>query len=324
MNNNALISLVVTVFNEEQNVAPLIKAIRTELQGLDYEVLFVDDGSKDQTVNQVKAHATPRIKLVRLQRNYGQALAMAAGIQEAKGNYIVTMDGDLQNDPADISTLLDTLIKGNYDLVTGFRKERQDHFWFRKFPSRLANMLIRFLSGVHIRDYGCSLKIFRAGIAREMGLYGELHRFIPILVHLQGGRIAEIPVNHHARKFGVSKYGFGRVFKVISDLMLLLFFQKYSQKPMHLFGMLGLMGILLGGAINGYLLVQKILGYDIWGRPLLILGTILLLGGIQLVTFGFIMEMMMRTYYESQGKTPFRIREIYTGRENEKMVAEYY
>jgi len=324
MNSTPLISLIVTVFNEEQNVTPLIKAIRTQLQGLDYEVLFVDDGSKDQTVNQIKLHATPRIKLVRLQRNYGQALAMAAGIQEAKGNYIVTMDGDLQNDPADIPTLLHTLVEGNYDLVTGFRKERQDHFWLRKFPSRLANMLIRFLSGVYIRDYGCSLKIFRADIAREMGLYGELHRFIPILVHLQGGRIAEIPVNHHARKFGVSKYGFGRVFKVISDLMLLLFFQKYSQKPMHLFGMLGLTGIFLGGAINGYLLVQKILGYDIWGRPLLILGTLLLLGGIQLVTFGFIMEMMMRTYYESQGKTPFRIKEIYTGRANEEMVAEYY
>lgn len=240
MDNNALISLVITVFNEEQNVAPLIETIRTSLQGLNYEALFVDDGSRDQTVNQIKLNATPRIKLVRLQRNYGQSLAMAAGIQEARGNYIVTMDGDLQNDPADIPRLLQTLVEGNYDLVTGFRKERQDHFWLRKFPSRLANMLIRFLSGVYIRDYGCSLKIFKADMAKEMGLYGELHRFIPILVHLQGGRIAEIPVNHHARKFGVSKYGFGRVYKVISDLMLLLFFQKYRQKPMHLFGMLGI------------------------------------------------------------------------------------
>jgi glycosyltransferase involved in cell wall biosynthesis len=307
------ISIVITVLNEKENIKPLIDKIQASLVAYYFEVVFVDDGSIDGTVKEIKNLANEHIKLVRLQKNYGQSLAMAAGIQQAIGAYIVTMDGDLQNDPADIPLLLSKIKEDDFDLVAGNRLKRKDGFILRKLPSYLANSLIRKLSGVHISDYGCTLKIFRAELAKELGLYGELHRFIPILAQLQGARITQLNVNHHPRIHGKSKYGLGRTFKVMSDLLLLIFFQKYALKPMHLFGTIGLISVITGCIINVYLLIVKLMGQDIWGRPLLLLGIIFLLGGIQLITFGFNAELLMRTYYESQNKTPFKVREVFKG-----------
>ncbi len=307
------LSVVITVLNEIENIAPLLDNIRAALHGFDYEIILVDDGSTDGTPDKVKSVADERTKLVTLYRNYGQTAAMAAGIDHATGRYIVTMDGDLQNDPADIPAMLEKLKTENWDVVAGNRKNRQDGMLLRKIPSKIANKLIRGLTGVHIHDYGCSLKVFTRDIAKRLGLYGELHRFIPILAVLQGGRITEMDVNHHARIHGTSKYGIGRTFKVVSDLALMIFFQKYFRRPIHFFGPLGIGTFILGALVNTYLLILKILGYDIWGRPLLLLGVLLILAGIQFITFGLIAELMMRTYYESQNKKTYEVREVYTG-----------
>jgi glycosyltransferase involved in cell wall biosynthesis len=250
---------------------------------------------------------------VELQKNYGQTAAMAAGIDQASGTYIVTMDGDLQNDPKDIPVMLEKIENENYDVIAGRRLNRQDNS-VRKIPSKIANAIIRWASGVHIHDYGCSLKIFKKKIAKNLGLYGELHRFIPILSQLQGARILEMDVNHHPRIYGKSKYGLGRTLKVASDLLLMTFFQKYFQRPMHLFGGVGIISFLIGLVINTYLLIEKILGNDIWGRPLLILGLIFLLGGIQLITIGFVAEIVVRTYFESQDKKTYIIKQIFVGK----------
>jgi glycosyltransferase involved in cell wall biosynthesis len=308
------LSLVIALMNEEQNIAPLLEQIRKAMNAFDYEVVLVDDGSSDNTVAEIRKHADERTKLIVFQKNYGQTQALSAGIDAATGDYIVTLDGDLQNDPTDIPAMLEKLESGGWDLVAGKRKNRKDGFILRKIPSKIANAIIRMLTGVYIADYGCSLKIFRADIAKNLGLYGELHRFIPVLAKLQGARITEMDVNHHPRTAGKSKYGIGRTFKVISDLMLMLFFQKYMQKPMHLFGTIGFLTFLAGVAINIYMLIEKILGHDIWGRPLLLLGITLVLGGIQLVMIGFFAEIQMRTYFESQDKKPYRIKRIYTGK----------
>ena len=198
-------------------------------------------------------------------------------------------------------------------MISGIRKNRKDGMFFRKIPSKIANYLIRSLTNVRLKDYGCTLKIFRSNLAKEMGLYGELHRFIPVLASIQGGKLGEIEVRHHPRKFGKSKYGIGRTTKVISDLLLMLFFQKYLRRPMHLFGGLGLLTLVGGMVINFYLLTLKILGQDIWGKPLLILGVLLVFTGIQLITIGIIVELLMRVYYESQQKRPYRIKRITIG-----------
>ncbi len=322
-NNTPEISVVITLLNERDNIAPLLTKISEALRNLSYEVILVDDGSTDGTVREIKKHAGEFVKLVKLSRNYGQSLAMAAGIHEAKGIYTVTMDGDLQNDPADIPMLVGKIKEDDFDLVAGNRKSRQDNFLVRKLPSRLANAMIRKFSGVNISDYGCSLKIFKTELAKELGLYGELHRFIPILAHLQGAKIAEVNVNHHARIFGKSKYGLGRTFRVASDLLLLVFFQKYVMKPMHLFGTIGLFSSIGGILINLYLLIEKLMGFDIWGRPLLVLGIILLLGGIQLITFGFLAELMMRTYFESQNKLPYKVKEIFVGNASQDIIKNH-
>lgn len=306
------LSVVITVFNEEDNVEPLLKQIYDSLDGIEYEVLMVDDGSTDKTVEHLLKHASSRVKIVELQKNYGQTAAMAAGIDQASGTYIVTMDGDLQNDPKDIPVMLEKIENENYDVVAGRRLNRQDNS-VRKIPSKIANAIIRWASGVHIHDYGCSLKIFKKKIAKNLGLYGELHRFIPILSQLQGAKILEMDVNHHPRIYGKSKYGLGRTLKVASDLLLMTFFQKYFQRPMHLFGGVGIISFLIGLVINTYLLIEKILGNDIWGRPLLILGLIFLLGGIQLITIGFVAEIVVRTYFESQDKKTYIIKEIFVG-----------
>jgi glycosyltransferase involved in cell wall biosynthesis len=305
------ISVVICLYNEEESIQSLIGSLDRSLSGIDFEVLMVDDGSSDRTVAEIQNNAKPWLKLIRLRKNYGQSSALAAGIDYARGQYIVTMDGDLQNDPSDIPMLLSTIESDDYDLVAGYRALRQDKFLVRKIPSALANFLIRISTNLKIRDNGCTLKIFKSGVAKDLKLYGELHRFIPLLAFLEGAtQICQVSVRHHARKYGKSKYGMNRTFKVASDLLLLLFFKKYMQRPMHLFGTLGILFILTGGAINTYFLVLKLMGEDIWGKPLLMLGILLLLAGIQMITIGLITELLMRTYYESQGKKPYNIKSI--------------
>lgn len=307
------LSVVITVLNEEENIRPLLAAIRQALHEVDYEVIFVDDGSSDRTREVIREEADARIILLELRKNYGQSTAMTAGIDHARGEFIATMDGDLQNDPSDIPMMLEKMLDEDCDVVAGNRANRQDGMVMRKLPSRAANFIIRNLTDVHIRDYGCTLKVFRREIASELGLYGELHRFIPVLAQLQGARIVQVDVKHHPRRFGRSKYGINRTFKVSADLMLMLFFQKYMQKPMHLFGPIGLAAFTAGALINIYLLVLKVMGQDIWGKPILILGVLLLLGGIQFITIGLIAEVTVRTYYESQGKKTYRVRRIFEG-----------
>jgi len=309
------LSLVVTVINEEDNIHPLIEEIRNALGGMDYEVVFVDDGSTDATRKRIKeaiqeAHDN-RLVLVELKKNYGQSTAMTAGIDHTKGKYIVLLDGDLQNDPADIPFMLDLLKKEDWDVVAGNRKDRKDGMFLRKIPSKIANYFIRRWTKVYIKDYGCTLKIFKREIAEDLGLYGELHRFIPVLAAMQGARITQVDVKHHARKYGKSKYGLGRTFRVMSDLVTMIFFRRYIQKPMHLFGTMGFISLFIGLIINIYLLILKILGHDIWGKPLLILGLIFLLGGIQLITIGIIAEISVRTYFEASNKKTYQVRKVY-------------
>jgi glycosyltransferase involved in cell wall biosynthesis len=308
------LSVIITLLNEEDNIAPLFASIRTALANYDYEMILIDDGSTDGTVARIKAQADHRTRLISFNRNYGQTAAMAAGIDHAHGDYIVTMDGDLQNDPSDIPAMLMKLKEEGWDVVAGNRKNRKDGMLWRKIPSRIANRMIRNLTGVFIRDYGCTLKVFRRDIALRLGLYGELHRFIPILAVLQGGKITDMDVKHHARIHGKSKYGIGRTLKVASDLMLMVFFQKYFRRPIHLFGPIGIISFMIGSMINMYMLVLKIMGQDIWGRPLLILGVSLVLAGIQFLTFGLIAELIMRTYYESQNKKTYHVREVFRGK----------
>jgi len=226
----------------------------------------------------------------------------------------VTMDGDLQNDPADIPKMMAKLEESGMDVVAGVRANRKDGFVLRKFPSKIANWIIRNTTDVRLTDYGCSLRIYKSDIAKNLGLYGELHRFIPVLAKLQGAKMTEVDVNHHARIHGESKYGINRTFKVMADLILMIFFQKYLRRPMHLFGGLGIITFGLGFAIDLYLVIYKfVTGADIWGRPLLLLGSIMILAGIQFITVGIIAEIMMRTYYESQNKTVYRLKETYIG-----------
>jgi glycosyltransferase involved in cell wall biosynthesis len=311
--NKPLLSVVITVYNEEDNIQPLLKATYAALSGMDYEVILVEDGSTDRTVAEVKKYANTRTKLVIFNRNYGQTTALAAGIDQATGEYIATMDGDLQNDPTDLPGMLQKAIDEEWDVVAGRRANRKDGFVLRKIPSKIANWIIRNSTNVHLKDYGCTLRVYKAEIAQNMGLYGELHRFIPVLAKQEGAKMTEVDVKHHPRIHGTSKYGLSRTFKVMADLILMLFFQKYFQRPIHLFGGLGLLAFLLGGIINVYLLALKILGEDIWGRPILILGFMLILGGIQLITTGIIAEIIVRTYFESQDKKTYRVKALYTG-----------
>jgi glycosyltransferase involved in cell wall biosynthesis len=304
------LSVVVCVLNEEDNVKPQIERIDAALQGMDYEIVYVDDGSTDRTLEILKSLPNPRLRVVALKKNYGQSLALMAGIDHAQGEYVATMDGDLQNDPSDIANMLRIAEEGGYDMVAGNRANRKDGMVLRKIPSRIANYIIRRSTGVYLKDYGCALKVLKADLAKDLGLYGELHRFIPVLAHLEGAKLTQVDVQHHARQFGQSKYGLSRTFKVVSDLLLMLFFKKYLQKPMHLFGNTGVMLFVAGLLINAYLLVLKILGQDIWGRPLLILGMLLLLGGIQFITIGIVVEIQMRTYFESQQKRPYKVRSV--------------
>lgn len=307
------LSLVIPIYNEAENIPLLINAITNSLKetNLIYEIICVDDGSIDGTVEVLKdtAKNNPHVKAIILRRNYGQTPAMSAGFANATGKIIVTLDGDLQNDPADIPLLVTKLEEG-YDLVSGWRKNRQDDTLTRLLPSKIANLIISKITGVKLNDYGCSLKAYRSELIADMNLYGELHRFLPALAYIEGAKITEIPVNHHARRFGKSKYGLGRTFRVIMDLLTVFFMKTFLTRPMHVFGFFGLFSLILGVIIGTYLTFLKLgLGQSIADRPLLILCVLLILTGVQLFSFGLLGELLMRTYHESQQRPIYRIRE---------------
>lgn len=313
------VSVVVPVYNEVESLPHLLEAIATALAPtqLTYEIICVDDGSTDNSAQFLKEQALSRtdLKAVILRRNYGQTAAMAAGFNYAFSPAIITLDADLQNDPADIPILLAKLEEG-YDLVSGWRQNRQDGAMRRLLPSKIANWLIRRSTGVDIHDYGCSLKAYRTEVVQDLNLYGELHRFIPALAYIEGARITEIPVRHHARRFGSSKYGLWRTFRVLMDLLTILFMKRFLTKPMHVFGLLGLTSMVSGTVIGVYLTWVKFgLGHNIGNRPLLILMVILLVTGVQLFCFGLLAELLMRTYHESQGRPIYRVREVVTNRD---------
>lgn len=305
------LSLVICVYNEEPNIKPLSDEIKKALAGIDFEAVFVDDGSTDGTRTEIKKINDDRFLLVELKRNYGQSSALQAGIDQAEGEYVALIDGDLQNDPADIPMMLKMIEEGEWDMVAGVRANRKDGMFLRKIPSKLANYMIRKSTGTKMKDLGCTLKIFTSETIKSIHIYGELHRFIPVLITLEGAtRITQVDVNHRSRSFGVSKYNLSRTTKVLSDLFLMLFFKKYLQRPMHFFGGLGIATLGIGVIINFYMLILKILGHDIWGKPLLLLGILLVLGGIQFITTGIIAELQMRTYFESQQKKPYRVKRV--------------
>lgn len=308
------LSVVVPVYNEEENIQYLYEQLSEVLEplGLEYEIICTDDGSTDRSFQLLSALAKedPRVKVIRFRRNFGQTAGFSAGFDYASGDVVITIDADLQNDPAGIPVLLEKMAEG-YDVVSGWRKERQDSFLSRRLPSKIANWLISRTTGVQVHDRGCSLRAHRKEIVKEMRLYGELHRFIPDIAAWLGASMAEVPVNHRPRKFGKSKYGLGRTFRVILDLITVRFLQGYSTRPIHIFGKLG---IGLGGV--GFLLalwlsVQKIvLRQSIGNRPALTLSVLLMVMGVQLVSIGLLGEMIVRTYYEGQHKPIYTVREI--------------
>jgi len=305
------LSLVICVYNEEPNILPLANEIKAALRDIDYEAIFVDDGSTDGTRREIRKINDERFILVELKRNYGQSSALQAGIDQAEGEYVALIDGDLQNDPADVPAMLKLIENEDWDMVAGVRANRKDGMFLRKVPSKIANYMIRNATGIHMKDLGCTLKIFTQETIKSIHIYGELHRYIPALITLEGAtRITQVDVNHRPRQFGSSKYNLGRTTRVISDLILMVFFKKYMQRPMHFFGNIGIVTLGIGVIINLYMLVLKILGQDIWGKPLLLLGILLVMGGIQFITTGIIAEVQMRTYFESQNKKPFRIKRV--------------
>lgn len=310
------LSLVICVYNEELNIKPLSEQIKNALKDFDYEAIFVDDGSTDRTREEVRAINDDHFLLLELKKNYGQSSALQAGIDAASGEYVALIDGDLQNDPADIPMMIKMAKEGEWDMVAGVRANRQDGAFLRKIPSKIANYLIREATGIRMKDLGCTLKVFTKEAIKSIHIYGELHRFIPALLALEGStRMTQVDVNHRAREFGKSKYNLSRTTRVFSDLILMVFFKKYMQRPMHFFGGIGIVTLGLGMLINFYLLILKIFGHDIWGKPILILGMILVMGGVQLITIGIVAEMLMRTYYEGQNKKPYRVRRITSTKE---------
>jgi glycosyltransferase involved in cell wall biosynthesis len=306
------LSVVVPVHDEQENVGPLYDALRRSLEdlGRTYEIVVVDDGSQDETYLRLTrlAASDPRLKLVQLRRNYGQTAAMAAGFDHARGRIIVPMDGDMQNDPADIERLLEKINEG-YDVVSGWRRERKDGL-ARRLPSRIANWLIGRVTGVRLHDYGCTLKAYRAEIVRETRLYGEMHRFLPALAHEAGARITEIPVNHRPRASGTSKYGLGRTFKVLLDLLTVKFLSVWSAKPSYLFGGSGALLCLLGTAFVTWTAYEKIVnGIYVYRQPSLIVGVFLFTIGFNLILLGLLAELIVRTHHESQSKPVYLVRE---------------
>jgi len=300
------VSVVLPVYNEMDNLVPLHGELTEALTALgrSYEIIYVDDGSRDASFDVLRGlrENDPHVRLVRFRRNFGQTAAVAAGLERTTGDIVVTLDSDRQNDPHDISRLIARLEEG-YDLVSGWRRDRKDDYVSRLLPSLVANRLIRAITGVHVHDYGCMLKAYRGEVARELRLYGEMHRFIPAIAADLGARIDEIVVNHRPRVAGTSKYGISRVVRVVLDLLTVKFLSVYSTRPIHVFGV---WGVILGGAGMAVLLMlafeKLVLGHPLAGRPILLLAGVLVVTGVQLVTMGLLGEMLARTYHESQGK----------------------
>ena len=310
------LSVVVPLYNEEESLPHLVEQLLAALRpsGERFELVLVNDGSSDRTAEVLErlSQDIPELVGVVLRKNYGQTAAMAAGFDVAQGEVIVSLDGDLQNDPADIPMLLAKLREG-YDLVSGWRHQRQDAALQRKLPSKIANRLIGRVTGVRLHDYGCSLKAYSRDVLSDMRLYGELHRFLPALAFIEGARITEVKVNHRARQFGSSKYGIDRTFRVLMDLLTVWFMKRFLTRPMYVFGFGGLIAILLSLVASSYLLAVKLMGGDIGNRPLLTLAVVLGLAGIQLFCFGLLGELQIRTYHESQDRPIYRIRETLRG-----------
>ena len=310
------LSVVVPLFNEEESLPHLVEQLLQALRpsGERFELVLVNDGSSDRTAEVLEqiSREVPELVAVLLRKNYGQTAAMAAGFDVAQGEVIVSLDGDLQNDPADIPMLLAKLRQG-YDLVSGWRHQRQDAALQRKLPSRIANRLIGRVTGVKLHDYGCSLKAYRREVLSDMRLYGELHRFLPALAFIEGARITEVKVNHRARQFGSSKYGIDRTFRVLMDLLTVWFMKRFLTRPMYVFGFGGLIAMFGSLVASTYLLAVKLMGGDIGNRPLLTLAVVLGLAGIQLFCFGLLGELLIRTYHESQGRPIYRIRDTLRG-----------
>ena len=308
-----MLSIVIPVYNEEDNVIPLHERVSAAMQqtGQEYEVIIVNDGSSDRTETRLQAIAAadPRFKVVNFRRNYGQTAAMMAGIDFASGDVIVGLDGDLQNDPADIPKLLAKLAEG-YDVVSGWRVNRKDAAFKRNLPSRMANWLISSISGIHLHDYGCSLKAYKSHVVKGVKLYGEMHRFIPIYASWQGGKVAEIPVNHHPRIHGSSKYGLERVIKVLLDLMVVKFLATYANKPIYVFGGFGLISIAFSCLAGAWALYLKFFeGVSFVQTPLPLLVVLAFITGVMSILMGLIAEIIMRTYYESQGKQVYLVKD---------------
>ncbi len=309
------LSVIIPFYNEAQNIPVFFDELCQVLQDseLTWEILAIDDGSQDVTFSLLKKEAIQhkQIKVLRLRKNFGQTAALSAGFDMAQGEIIITMDGDLQNDPKDIPALVAKLREG-YDIVSGWREKRQDPFLSRRLPSMIANKMISWVTGVNLHDYGCTLKAFKQEVAKNIRLYGELHRFIPAVASWMGVSIAEMPVNHRSRKFGRSKYGISRTIRVLLDLITVKFLLTYSTRPIHVFGLWGILSGLAGFALAGYLTIQRLFfGVPLANRPILLLAILLIFIGIQFISMGLLGELQVRTYHESQGKPIYYIKEIF-------------
>ncbi len=312
-NPNQLISIIIPVFNESESIGYLLDEVLNVMQNdkLNCELIVVNDGSNDNT-STVLDELTVKIKelsVISLRKNYGQTAAMSAGFDNSKGEIVITLDGDLQNDPNDIPKLISHINEG-YDLICGWRYERKDKLINRRIPSKIANKLIANVTGLKLHDYGCSLKAFKKEIVDDIKLYGELHRFLPVLANIEGAKIKEIKVNHRSRKYGSSKYGIDRTFRVLMDLLTVWFMTKFLTRPMYGFGFMGIISILLSFGMTSYLFIIKLLGNDIGNRPMLMFALILGIAGVQLFSFGLLGELLIRTYHESQNRPIYRVRKI--------------
>ena len=316
MNSNVALSIVVPIYNEEESLPFLVNQLLEVLQPMEetFELVLVNDGSSDNSAEVIRklSFEIPELVGVLLRKNYGQTAAMAAGFDISSGDIVITLDGDLQNDPADIPLLVNK-IRDGFDLVSGWRFRRQDAAISRKLPSKIANRLIGKVTGVRLNDYGCSLKAYRKEVLRDMRLYGELHRFLPVLANIEGARITEVKVNHRARQFGSSKYGIDRTFRVLMDLLTVWFMNRFLTRPMYVFGFGGILAIIGSFITSFYLLTIKLLGEDIGNRPLLIFALLLAVTGVQLFGFGLLGELQIRTYHESQNRPIYRIRDTFRG-----------
>lgn len=308
------LSIIVPVYNEEENIPLLYEAIVnvTKTMGKRWEVLFVNDGSQDHSLVRLKKFATQdpqHVRVISLRRNFGQTAAISAGIDHSQGEIVVMLDADMQNDPVDIPVLIDKLNEG-YDVVSGWRKNRQDTFITRTLPSHIANGLISWVTGVHLHDYGCTLKAYRREVITGFRLYGEMHRFIPVYANSVGAKITEVPVHHHPRRFGKAKYGLERTFKVILDLFVVKFLNSYANKPIYLFGGVGAILILIAIAMMLFLLVRRVgFGISVFDSPFFQMSTMIFILGFQSLLMGLIAELLARTYHESQGKPSYTINE---------------